>query len=509
MCTYLNKTGATYYFRRPVPDDLAGHFMTKTGNPRTEWKFSLGTKDRETAKRLLRPHEVETDALIDEARKTVAERGLEKAAEPHLAPPGDYPPDSTGTVPQGLQERREEISGERDREEREAKAALDTESQMRRHLRSDLRTLWRKRRMTSTAMLEPEQAAAVDLIKERDAKIEQLERAIAIMQAGNDALGIARPAGRSANIAGKPRLSISVLYERYAESGAANPKTISKWRGRVESLIEHMGHDDASRIQRADLNGWVATLIARGLSKKTVRDGYLPAVRAALNIAFEDGAIPANPAAGLKVLGPKAVKLREPEHSDEEATTILSAALGPQPAGLADHHARARRWVPWLCAYTGARVGEITQLRAMDIQQEGGVWFVHISPEADGGVKTGEARKVPLHSHLVEQGFTEFAKAGDASPLFFQDGTGTPLNPASKMRASALSKWIRTLGVETPQPNHGWRHKFKTMCRAAEIPEHVMDKLQGHASPSQGRRYGTIPLGTLRGAIEKLPRFEV
>ena len=65
MCTYLNKTGATYHFRRMVPDDLLGHFRTERGNARLEWKRSLGTKDREEAKRLLRPHTTETDALID------------------------------------------------------------------------------------------------------------------------------------------------------------------------------------------------------------------------------------------------------------------------------------------------------------------------------------------------------------------------------------------------------------------------------------------------------------
>lgn len=52
MCTYLNKTGATYHFRRMVPDDLLGHFKTERGNPRLEWKRSLGTKDRDEAKRL-------------------------------------------------------------------------------------------------------------------------------------------------------------------------------------------------------------------------------------------------------------------------------------------------------------------------------------------------------------------------------------------------------------------------------------------------------------------------
>ena len=63
MCTHLDKTGATYYFRRAVPKDLLGHFTTASGKPRKEWKRTLGTKDREEAKRLLRPHVSETDAL--------------------------------------------------------------------------------------------------------------------------------------------------------------------------------------------------------------------------------------------------------------------------------------------------------------------------------------------------------------------------------------------------------------------------------------------------------------
>ena len=35
MCTHLDMTGATYYFRRLAPVDLIGCFTTATGNPRT------------------------------------------------------------------------------------------------------------------------------------------------------------------------------------------------------------------------------------------------------------------------------------------------------------------------------------------------------------------------------------------------------------------------------------------------------------------------------------------
>ena len=467
MCTHLDKTGSTYYFRRPVPLDLIGHFTTRTGKPRTEWKFSLGTKDREEAKRLLRPHVTDTDKLIDDARAALQE-----------AP----------AVPTA-----------RELEEQAAKAALEAESTERREARAELRMLWRKRRETSTAMLAPEEAAAVDLIRERDAEIEELRKAVELLGAGNERLGITGAAKASG-------LSLSALYERYAATGTANAKTVVKWRARVADLVRHLGHDDASRVTRADLNRWVEALIARGLTKKTVRDGYLPPARVAFAVAHDDGAIPANPASGITVRAPKAVKLRERDLTDTEAATILQAALGPQPPKLDPQHALARRWVPWLCAYTGARVGEMTQLRAMDIRQDGDIWVVHITPEA-GPVKTYEARSVPLHPHLIEQGITELAKAGDTSPLFHKAGAGNAVNPASKIRAADLAKWVRSLGVTAPQPNHGWRHRFKTMARAAGIPENVADSIQGHAPSNAGGKYGFTPLATLRDAIGRLPRY--
>ena len=54
----------------------------------------------------------------------------------------------------------------------------------------------------------------------------------------------------------------------------------------------------------------------------------------------------------------------------------------------------AKRWVPWLLAYTGARPAEITQLRAMDVIEREGVQGLALTPEA-GTIKSGQARVVP------------------------------------------------------------------------------------------------------------------
>ena len=58
---------------------------------------------------------------------------------------------------------------------------------------------------------------------------------------------------------------------------------------------------------------------------------------------------------------------------------------------------------------TGARVNEFSQLRKKDVQQVDGIWTVRITPEA-GTVKTNEARVVPLHEHLIQQGFLDMVK---------------------------------------------------------------------------------------------------
>ena len=129
MCSYLDQVGSTDYFRRTVPKDLVGTFLTNSGRARTEWKDSLATKDRETAKRRLRPHEIDTDALIDNARAD--------AKSSHRSFP----------IGEAAQARGLELEA--------ARLELAEESRVRHEGRSPQRTRWRKRRHISTAMAVP------------------------------------------------------------------------------------------------------------------------------------------------------------------------------------------------------------------------------------------------------------------------------------------------------------------------------------------------------------------
>ena len=92
----------------------------------------------------------------------------------------------------------------------------------------------------------------------------------------------------------------------------------------------------------------------------------------------------------------------------DEAVAILSAALAYKRSSRElDKTAAAKRWVPWLCALSGARVGEMVQLRRRDVQRHGSHWMMTITPEA-GPVKNKKRRDVPVHPQLLEHGFIAF-----------------------------------------------------------------------------------------------------
>jgi hypothetical protein len=67
--------------------------------------------------------------------------------------------------------------------------------------------------------------------------------------------------------------------------------------------------------------------------------------------------------------------------------------------------AAAKRWLPWLCAYSGARVNELTSLHPSDISH--GLKNIHcmfIKPSLE---KTAQWRVVPTHSDVIAQDFLE------------------------------------------------------------------------------------------------------
>jgi integrase len=69
--------------------------------------------------------------------------------------------------------------------------------------------------------------------------------------------------------------------------------------------------------------------------------------------------------------------------------SVIRASLAPKPRTAESAcTTAAKRWIPWLCAFSGARVAEIAQLRKVDIRLDETIQHGRITSDA-GSVKTG------------------------------------------------------------------------------------------------------------------------
>ncbi len=282
----------------------------------------------------------------------------------------------------------------------------------------------------------------------------------------------------------------------------------------IASLRKFLKHDDAARITRKDVMAWRDELM-KTLSAKTVNDVYLSTVRSLFSWANENERLTENPAATVKQRKPKKVYSRERGFTDAEALAVLKVSRGYEPP--ADEFGRvretpqltaAKRWVPLLSAFSGARVSEMTQLRVEDIRCEGDVHVMRITPEA-GTVKAGGYRDVPLHPQIIAEGFLEFVKEIGQGPLFHNGRDPAKYAAKAKRIANQIADWLRVREIvpEGVQPTHGWRHRFKTLGRELEISERVVDAIQGHASRISGDNYGDVTLKIRVNAINRLPAY--
>ncbi|ALN71224.1 phage integrase N-terminal SAM-like domain-containing protein [Aureimonas sp. AU20] len=302
----------------------------------------------------------------------------------------------------------------------------------------------------------------------------------------------------------KPAVTMTGLFEawwREAQAAGRKPSTHESYFNTVKSLVAFLKHDDAERITADDIVAYKDHRLStpsprtgKVPSAKTVKDNDLSALKTLFGWAVMNRKLPANPAAGLTIKVGWKAQMRPKGFIEAEAHAILSAALA-YVAGPREHPktAAAKRWIPWLCAFSGARVGEIAQLRRQDVRREGDWWVIRITPEA-GTVKTNEARDVVLHPQLVELGFPKFATASKEGHLFLVPAEdGDVLKPQAGL-LNRMREFVRPI-VPDPrvQPNHGWRHLFTTLCIDAEIEGRVYNAIQGHAARNVAEHCGDDP----------------
>jgi integrase len=432
-----------YYYRRIVPDDL------KATIGKSEVRRSLKTKDPKTAAR----------------RFTEVAREVEKEwADARRGPPAFQHPHPQDLLEDALA--MEGVFDERDAPEE-----------------------W-----------EPSPKALKAAIRSRTGASVALEVAEAVYLRGTTPATVATP-----------EVSLTGILDGWwieAKSTGRKPSTHESYRNTVAGLVAFLGHDSAKLVTPEDIVRFKDHRLAsinprtgKPISAKTVKDSDLAGLKTLFGWAVSNRKLTSDPVTGITIKLGKPQKLRSKGLTEDEATAILQAALKVTGERRTD---AARRWVPWLAAYTGARVGELAQLRKQDVAKDGEHWTIRLTPEA-GTIKTNEARTVVLHPHLVELGFPAFVEAAPAGHLFLKPNKS--LGPLQGLK-NRLAEFSRAI-VKDPNvaPMHGFRHRFKTVGMDAGVPSRILDAIQGHAARTAGDGYGDVTVKAMAMAMERIPRL--
>lgn len=259
--------------------------------------------------------------------------------------------------------------------------------------------------------------------------------------------------------------------------------TARKFKFVAQQLAEHRGSagEDATTLTAEEVEAWRDAMLTSGHNgNRTIAD-KLTTIKTI--IGWGKARFKSSPRLREVALAIADVEapdfIRKPSDvsavTPEEALSILKAAR------LEIRDPRTR-WLPWICAYTGLRIGEASTLEKEDFFESEGLWFFEVSSSGKRSLKTVNARrKVPVHPALISEGFREFVDTAPAGRLFAANAP------------NAVRDWVRgTVGITRAElsPNHGWRHLFEDLCRRDHVGDGARLYLQGRSTGRSDEAYG-------------------
>jgi len=333
-----------------------------------------------------------------------------------------------------------------------------------------------------------------------------------------------------------PTLTLTEALEGWQAERKPSPSSVTEGKRAVRRFVELHGDLDVTQIIKPLVRDFKDALIRmpttfpKALQGKTMPEILeltkgqdvprastaninkgIGAIQWLLGWCVDNGYLEINVAHGMKIKG-KAAYVQGLPFSVDEANRIFATPVyteGERPKGGAGEFAY---WAHMLGMYTGARLGELGQLRVCDVRCEAGIHYLDINTETeDKSVKTpGSRRKIPLHSVLIAQGFLDYVETRK------KDGPEAPLWPDLKpdSQGNICGNWSKWHGRYRPKHTgikgkgknfHSWRHTFIDRCRAAGINREVHDAITGHSDGSVSSDYGNgVPLEVLAEAMAKI-----
>jgi integrase len=214
---------------------------------------------------------------------------------------------------------------------------------------------------------------------------------------------------------GERREQFALLSEILGADISATSVTPAKAR-RVKEIVMRYpkNRNKDARTRGLDLK---AALAVEGVDTIGVRtmNVYLHAYGALFKWGKRNGYVQENVFAEMTVRGSKRLGGRD-AFSPDTCSAILMELLHNKRGLIRKDY---QKWGPLIGLYTGARLGEITQLRIADIRQQDGIWCFDLNEDDGKKLKTdGSKRLVPMHSKLMEHGFLDYVQQHKHEKLF-------------------------------------------------------------------------------------------
>ncbi|KVP68774.1 DUF6538 domain-containing protein [Burkholderia ubonensis] len=311
----------------------------------------------------------------------------------------------------------------------------------------------------------------------------------------------------------EPPMTLRDVVPSWIARNAPKDNAIRRTEKALALFDEAVGAVPLTKLTKAVGARFVDFLLdpARGWVHKTAGN-HAASITALANVAVKVGLLERNP---LDLTFDKTIgaKSRGP-WTDDELRRMFSHSLFSVRMddirhwqGVAPVDGRAALL---LLLHTGARIGEIAQLRREDFQTRGGITAIRITAEA-GTVKTQESeRVVPLAAHLLtDPWFSKWIAE-------IANGTGPALPSVcgrSRGPGDTLGQWFRQFRAAAGLPSgklegsHKFRHWLRSALAEKHVGEATMDAITGHsAQGSSGRKTytATASLSTMKEALDRV-----
>ncbi|MFU8854946.1 site-specific integrase [Micromonospora sp. SL1-18] len=285
--------------------------------------------------------------------------------------------------------------------------------------------------------------------------------------------------------------SVMTLALRGLERKTLDPY-LAGWRKRV---VPTLGHIPVRMITNGAVDRAVHSWIADECSRSTVKNSLAALVRV-MEQAVRDGIIQRNPA---QVTGWQREYQRAADELDDprslalpdwESLTTLADALVERSANGFTGWAH----VVIFAACTAARIGEVSGVRAEDIDRASWMWTVRrqTTPSPGGlidkGTKGKRARIVPLIEEVRPIVAHRLDAVTTPEARLFTGPRGGRISTAVLRDATHWDEVVTKLGYEHLR-RHDLRHTGLTWMADAGVPVHVLRKIAGHGSLTTTQRY--------------------